>query len=57
MEVLETAYFASFFEWPRRATGGEVAELLGVSQPTVNRHVRNGERKLFAMVFESNEAD
>ena len=51
-EVIETAYFAGFFEWPRRATGGEVAELLGVSQPTVNRHIRNGERKLFGLVFE-----
>lgn len=50
-EVLRTAYFAGFFDWPRRATGKEVAEILGVSQPTVNRHVRKGEYELFSLVF------
>ncbi|ELZ31149.1 response regulator receiver modulated GAF sensor protein [Halogeometricum pallidum JCM 14848] len=42
-EVLRTAYFAGFFDWPREATGKQVAELLDVSQPTVNRHIRKGE--------------
>ncbi len=57
MEVIKTAYFAGFFDWPRRSTGGEVADLLGVSQPTVNRHIRNGERKLFDIVFDGVEGD
>lgn len=39
-EVLGTAYFAGFFDWPRASTGEDVAELLGVPQPTVNRHLR-----------------
>ncbi|WP_135805702.1 PAS domain S-box protein [Halorussus marinus] len=51
-EVLQTAYYAGFFESPRRSSGSEVAEMLGVSQPTVNRHLRRGERKLLAMVFD-----
>lgn len=51
-EVLRTAYHAGFFESPRRSSGSEVAEILGVSQPTVNRHLRSGERKLLEMVFE-----
>ena len=51
-EVLRTAYFAGFFEWPRESTGEEVADILGVSQPTVHRHVRGGERKLFSLLFD-----
>jgi PAS domain S-box-containing protein len=51
-EVLRTAFYAGFFESPRRSSGSEVAELLDVSQPTVNRHLRTGERKLLEMVFE-----
>lgn len=54
-EVLRTAYFAGFFERPRRSSGSDVAEMLGVSQPTVNRHVREGERKLFELLFEDLE--
>jgi len=51
-EVLETAYFAGFFDWPRQSNGQEVAELLDVTQPTVNRHVRAGERRIFELLFE-----
>ncbi|MWG34367.1 bacterio-opsin activator domain-containing protein [Halomarina oriensis] len=50
-EVLETAYSAGFFEWPRKSNGQEVAELLGVTQPTVNRHLRAAERSLFGLLF------
>ena len=51
-EVLRTAHFAGFFEWPRDSTGEEVADILDVSQPTVHRHVRAGERKLFSLLFD-----
>ncbi|MFB6140824.1 MAG: PAS domain S-box protein [Halosimplex sp.] len=51
-EVLETAYFSGFFEWPREVSGEELASKLGVTQPTVSRHVRTGERKLFDVVFD-----
>ncbi|APW97196.1 PAS sensor protein [Halobiforma lacisalsi AJ5] len=52
LEVLRTAYFAGFFEWPRESTGQEVAEALGVSQPTVNRHLRIGQQRLLRQLFE-----
>lgn len=51
-EVLQTAFFAGFFEDPRESTAQEIADILGVSQPTVSRHVRAGERALFSMLFE-----
>jgi PAS domain S-box-containing protein len=50
-EVLRTAHAAGFFEWPRVNSGQDVAGLLGVSQPTVNRHLREAERKLFDQLF------
>ncbi|QLG26656.1 PAS domain S-box protein [Halorarum halophilum] len=54
-EVMKTAYFSGFFEWPRHKTGQEIAEMLGVSQPTVNRHIRTGERKLLDVAFEDDD--
>jgi predicted DNA binding protein len=50
--VLRTAYFAGFFHWPRESTGEEVAAMLGVSQPTVNRHLRVAQQRLLAQLFE-----
>ena len=51
-EILRTAYFSGYFEWPREKTKQEVAELLGVTQPTVNRHLRTIQRVLFEMLLE-----
>ncbi|WP_423746426.1 bacterio-opsin activator domain-containing protein (plasmid) [Haladaptatus sp. SPP-AMP-3] len=51
-EALETAYWSGFFEWPRESTGQEIAESLGVSQPTFNRHLRASERNLLTALFE-----
>lgn len=53
LEVLRTAYFAGFFEWPRKSTGEEVASMLGVTQPTINRHLRLGMQRLLAQLFDS----
>ncbi|QLG64200.1 bacterio-opsin activator domain-containing protein [Halorarum salinum] len=44
--AIEAAYYAGFFEWPREATGEEVAESLEVSAPTFHQHVRKAERAL-----------
>ncbi|MDS0257796.1 helix-turn-helix domain-containing protein [Haloarcula sp. S1CR25-12] len=52
LEVLRTAYSSGFFEWPRTTTGEGVAEMLDVSQPTVNRHLRVSQRKLLELVFD-----
>ncbi|MXV62952.1 PAS domain S-box protein [Natronorubrum sp. JWXQ-INN-674] len=51
LEVLRTAYLAGFFEWPRESTGEEIAEMLAVTQPTVNRHLRIGQQRLLAQLF------
>ncbi|MBX0293889.1 bacterio-opsin activator domain-containing protein [Haloarcula nitratireducens] len=50
-EVLRTAYHAGFFNFPRDSSGSDIAEILGISQPTVSRHIRKGEGKLFDIVF------
>jgi len=45
--ALEAAYGAGFFEWPREATGEEVADSLGVAPPTFHQHLRKGQRRVF----------
>lgn len=50
--TLETAYYGGFFDWPRESTGEEIAESLGVSQPTFSRHLRLAQQKLFELLFD-----
>jgi PAS domain S-box-containing protein len=50
--VLRTAFLSGFFDWPRTTTGEEIAETFDLSQPTINRHLRVGERKLLELLFE-----
>ncbi|WP_265107950.1 bacterio-opsin activator domain-containing protein [Halosolutus halophilus] len=52
LRTLETAYYSGFFEWPRESTGEDVADSLGVSQPTFSRHFRLAQQKLFTLLFE-----
>jgi predicted DNA binding protein len=42
-EVLEAAYQAGYFAWPRESTAEEVADALGLSSPTVHGHLRKAE--------------
>jgi PAS domain S-box-containing protein len=51
--ALEAAYHAGFFEWPRDATGEDVAASIGVAPPTFHHHLRKAERKVFDGVFSS----
>ena len=51
-EVLRTAYEAGFFQSPRETTGVELADMLGVSQPTVTHHLREAQRRLYNALFE-----
>jgi PAS domain S-box-containing protein len=51
LEVLQTALSAGYFEWPRENDGSEVAERLGITQPTLNKHLRLAERKTFELLF------
>lgn len=53
--VLETAYYAGFFQWPRNSSGEDVAATLDISPPTFHEHLRSAQRKIVAAVF--NEPD
>jgi DNA-binding NarL/FixJ family response regulator len=55
--VLKTAFHAGYFDWPRKSTGEEVAERLGVTQATFSEHFRGAERTLFEAVFETDASD
>jgi len=50
--VVETAYFAGFFEWPRATSGEDVAASLDISGPTFSQHLRAAERKVFARLVD-----
>ncbi len=45
--ALRAAYHADFFDWPRKATGEDLADSLDVSPPTFHQHLRKAERKVF----------
>ncbi|MFC4551175.1 MULTISPECIES: bacterio-opsin activator domain-containing protein [Halorussus] len=50
--ALEVAYRTGYFEWPRRSSGEEVADSLGVSSSTFHQHVRRAEQRLLAALFD-----
>ncbi|MFB6127522.1 MAG: bacterio-opsin activator domain-containing protein [Halolamina sp.] len=54
-EVVETAHYAGFFEWPRANSAEAVAETLSVSPPTFHEHVRRAERKLVQAYLEGTQ--
>jgi PAS domain S-box-containing protein len=56
-EALETAYSAGYFAWPRETSGEEVAELIGVTQPTFNKHLRTAEQAAFQLLLEREPPD
>lgn len=51
-EVLEAAYAAGYYDWPRDCTGEEVADDLGIASATFSQHIHAAERKLLSVVFE-----
>jgi predicted DNA binding protein len=51
-EVLRTAYFSGYFTWPRERTGRDIADTLGIAQPTFARHLRVAERKLLELFLD-----
>jgi PAS domain S-box-containing protein len=50
--ALEAAYYAGFFEWPRTATGEDVADSLDVSAPTFHQHLRKAEQKVLGALLD-----
>lgn len=51
-EVIEAAYRAGYFSWPRDSTAEEVAESLDISAPTLHSHLRKAEETLLSDLFE-----
>jgi len=48
--ALEAAYYAGFFEWPREASGEDVAASLDIAPPTFHQHLRKAEEKILRNV-------
>jgi predicted DNA binding protein len=51
-EVLEAAYEAGYFDHPKGANAGEVAESLGIGRSTFTEHVAAAQRKLFGALLD-----
>jgi DNA-binding transcriptional ArsR family regulator len=51
-EVLEAAFEAGYYDWPREISSEELAEELGISQPTLSEHLTAAERKLLTLLFD-----
>ena len=51
-EVLEAAYRAGYFRWPRESTAEDIAEALGISPPTLHKHLRRAQEQLCEELFE-----
>lgn len=56
-QTLETAYGSGYYEWPRRSSASEVAEVLSIGDATVSQHLRAGHRKLAETLFERDGTD
>lgn len=56
-EVLKSAYFAGYFEWPRSSTIEDIAADLDLAGSTVNHHLRHAQLKLVEVLFDSDRAD
>ncbi|SHL34438.1 bacterio-opsin activator domain-containing protein [Haladaptatus paucihalophilus] len=52
-EILETAYRSGYFESPRVQTGRDLSEAFDITQSTFSHHLREGERRLCELVFDS----
>jgi predicted DNA binding protein len=51
-EVIEAAYRAGYFEWPRDSTAEEVADSLDIASSTLHSHLRKAEAGILSEVFE-----
>lgn len=51
-QALKAAYHAGYFEWPRENTAADIAELLDISRPTLQAHLRKAESELMDQFFD-----
>ena len=52
-EVLETAHSMGYFEHPKGANAGEVAEVLGITTSTFTEHLAAAQRKILSSILET----
>ncbi|MFB6252359.1 MAG: helix-turn-helix domain-containing protein [Halobellus sp.] len=50
-EVLQVAFHAGYFDWPRQVNAETVAEAIGIAQSTFSQHLRASELKLLEELF------
>jgi predicted DNA binding protein len=50
--VLQAAYHAGYFEWPRGSTAEELADAIGITSPTLHNHLRRAQQKLLTAFFQ-----
>ncbi|WP_394327455.1 helix-turn-helix domain-containing protein [Haladaptatus sp. W1] len=50
-EILQAAYLAGYFDYPRASSGAELADTLDISSPTFHQHLQTAERKLLSLLF------
>jgi len=55
--VLRAAYHEGYFDENRKRTGAEIADSLGIAQPTFSTHMRAAQRNLFAAIWGDYDAD
>ncbi|MFB6152464.1 MAG: histidine kinase N-terminal 7TM domain-containing protein [Haloarculaceae archaeon] len=51
--VLEAAYDAGYFEWPRDSNAEEVADALDVTPPTLHYHLRKSQDRILSKILSS----
>lgn len=51
-QVLEVAYRAGYFGWPRDSTAAEVAESLDIASATLHGHIRKAEASVLEALFD-----
>ena len=50
--AVQLAYYAGYFDQPRKSTGEEIAERMGITRQTFNRHLREAEQRLAQFIME-----
>lgn len=53
--VLQAAYHAGYFEWPRGSTAEELADAIGITSPTLHNHLRRAQQKLLTSFYDETD--
>lgn len=51
-EILAAAHDHGYYDWPRGITAADLADEVGVSGPTLHKHLRAAEQRVIAALFE-----